>query len=480
MRKHLSKDFNVIYHLDLGGDVGENPRLSGTKHNVFGIKEGVGITFLVKDKKIKDKKILYQQLEEFWTKEERLSFLTEKIESNTSIQEIITDEFFMDKNNHWYSEKNELIRTFNRYILLYNEENNQEGIFLEKYPGISTNRNEWVYDFSEKKLENKMKETIDFYNEQVLKYEKESKIRGNIDIKNFVEYKEEKIKWSRDLLKKVKNLKYSKYEIDKINNSLFRPFVNKKLYYDNIWVDSPSKFSKIIESENNKIIAFSGKGANKISSFITSELPNLDLLEKTQTFPFYNHKKQENISDWGLKLFQEKLKNEKITKIDIFNYIYGFFHHPDYVKYFGDFLKKNIPRIPILKQFDKISKIGKQLSEIHINYEDINEYPLKVETEKDKSFTFNISLLKLSRDKKTLIYNDAITIKDIPESAYTYKVNGRSPLEWIVDQYKNWEENADYVLSLIKKAITISIETTKLIDELREINFIQDSKKEDK
>ena len=133
MRKHLFKEFNRIYHLNLGGDIYSNPKLSGTKHNVFRIKVGVGITFLLKSSKLKDSKIFYHKIDEYWIKYEKYDFLLKAIKDYENIEDLINTEGYVDKDNNFiFNEINKLI-SFDSYIPLYNSlPTNFKGIFIKE------------------------------------------------------------------------------------------------------------------------------------------------------------------------------------------------------------------------------------------------------------------------------------------------------------------------------------------------------------
>lgn len=479
MRKHLFKDFNRIYHLNLGGDVYSNPKLSGSKHNVFGIKVGVGITFLIKSKKLTDSKIFYYKTDEYLTKYEKYDFLLKVIADFDNIEDLINIEGYVDKDNNFIFKEINKLRRYDRYIPLYNQNNSSEGIFETKFPGISTNRNDWVYDYSKFKLKQKMEKTIEFFNSEVGRYKRKLKTNkeSDIEINAFIKIENDKIKWSRDLKKKLKRKQYvDDFKEESIVSSIFRPFIKKFLYYERSFVDSPSKYSEFV-NKVNPILICSGKGAKKISFLVTNEYPNLDLLEKSQTFPLYLYDKEgikkENITDFSANKFRNKLENETISKEDIYFYIYGVLHHPQYLETYMELFKKSFPKIPISKRyFDNIRVIGKKLYDIHLNFENIEEYDLNIEIDGNQPFNYKIQRLRLTNDKSDLIYNNVITIKNIPIESYNYIINGRSPLEWIVDQFKKIEYTDDSLIKLIKKSISISLETLKLKEKLKNYKLI--------
>lgn len=179
-------------------------------------------------------------------------------------------------------------------------------------------------------------------------------------------------------------------------------------------------------------------------------------------------------------LLELELKENKIiTKWDIFYYIYGVLHSPAYREKYQANLKRSLPRIPFYDDFWKYSEAGKKLAELHVNYESQPEYPLtKIETP-GKQLDYNVIKMKLSKDKQSIIYNDFLTLTGIPYETYEYKLGNRSALEWIIDQYQvktdkrsgivndpNRPDEPDYIIKLIGKIITVSLETVKIVREL--------------
>ncbi|MEK6615325.1 MAG: type ISP restriction/modification enzyme, partial [Bacteroidota bacterium] len=250
------------------------------------------------------------------------------------------------------------------------------------------------------------------------------------------------------------------------------------------FVDSPSKYN-LLSQTDNLFLCTNGLGSKKISSLLTDKFPNLDLVEKAQVFPLINVKEVEikgknekkkivenNISDWAIETFRKKCKDEKIKAEDIFYYVYGMFHLPVFINNYERNLKNCSPRVPLLaKHFHTLSEIGKKLSKLHLNYERVKETPLKPTKDTlkylktKKKIDYNIEKMKISRDKMILTYNKELEFF-IPKEAWSYEVNGRTPLEWIVDQYKDYSATKDEIIKLMNRCITVTTESTALIKEL--------------
>lgn len=497
MRELLMKDFSRIYHFDLGGDVYLNPKLSGTKHNVFGIKVGVGITFLVRNTSHTDSKIFYHRIDEYLTRKEKEEIILNYKNEFKNLTDLNWVEGYLDSSNNYTFDEStiETAKAYEDFIELFNEdEKNDQHLFKAKYPGINTARNEWVYSFTEAELEKKMKTTIRFYSEEVVRLEdhiKENRVKdvNEINLDNFVRIEEDKIKWSAGLKQKLKTLKKATFDGRIIEPSLFRPFTLKYLYHSRTFVDRPSHFRYLNQADNLYLLT-SGLGSKKVSSFITNALPNFDLVEKTQVFPLFNvvEKKikgqtetrivvEDNITKWALERFKVKCKDDKITSENIFHYVYAIFHHPIFLNRYDKFLKNSSPRVPLLsKHFHFISEIGKKLSKLHLNYGTVKETPLKPAKDTLKNLKsknkidYSIGRMKISRDKLLLTYNKELEFF-IPKESWGYEVNGRTPLEWIVDQYKDYPAKADEVIKLMNRCITVTKQSADLITELSKIKM---------
>ena len=202
-----------------------------------------------------------------------------------------------------------------------------------------------------------------------------------------------------------------------------------------------------------------------------------------------SYTRHDGITDFILEQARE-LYGGEVSKEDIFYYVYGFLHLPAYREQFAADLKKSLPRLFLVedeKVFWQLSKAGRELAEIHLNYE--NQPPLaQVSVTGEDGGNFKVEKLRLSKDKTELIYNDKITIKNIPARAFEYVVNGRSPLEWIIDRYQvktdkasqitnnpnDWCAEHDkprYILDLILSCLTVSLKTLDIVENLPEVNF---------
>lgn len=190
--------------------------------------------------------------------------------------------------------------------------------------------------------------------------------------------------------------------------------------------------------------------------------------------------RRENITDWALKQFQAHYKTKKITKWDIFHYVYGLLHHPGYRAKFADNLKRDLPRIPFAPEFQAVAIAGKRLADLHLNYEAAKEYPLKKVVTPDMPLSYVVcDKMRLSKDKTELRVNESLTLTAIPPEAFEYRLGNRSALEWVIDQYRvtedsrsgivsdpNREDDPQYIVRLVGQVVRVSVETVKLVKGL--------------
>ena len=196
------------------------------------------------------------------------------------------------------------------------------------------------------------------------------------------------------------------------------------------------------------------------------------------------YRKKENITDAMLSEFRTQYADVKISKEDIFYYVYGVLHSPEYKTRFASDLKKMLPRIPFAKDFWAFSGAGRDLAALHLNYETIEPYPLIEETSGAADFTVEKMKFPSKADKSKIIYNAHVTLSGIPLEAYEYVVNGKSAIEWIMERYavtidkdsgiknnpNDWSENPRYILDLVKRIVAVSVGSVEIVKGLPDLN----------
>ena len=496
MRKCLSDDFDAIYILDLGGNVRQNPKISGTTHNVFGIQVGVSINLLVKknDRSDAKSKIYYARVDEFWRKEEKYRYLDAKEQYDNIEWKLLTP----DKRNTWLTEG--LHADYETFVPLGSKEakavrGEAEDVIFKVYSlGVSTNRDAWAHNFDRGALAENMARMTDFYNEQMVKWKRQAGRDTNVD--DFVVYDGKKIGWTHRLKQGLKKGTVAEFSHANMRRSLYRPFTETNLYFDRMMNERVYVFPSIFpipetERENRAIIVPSAGGRAVYWCFCTNIIPNLTLtsLDGSQCFPFYTYdedgsNRHENITDWSLNRFRTHYRDETITKWDIFHYVYGLLHHPAYRERYQANLKRDLPRIPFSPDFRAFAEAGARLATIHVGYEEQPEYRLRQVETPEKPLDWRVEKMRLSKDKAQLRYNSFLTLDGIPEAAFGYRLGNRSALEWVIDQYRvktekrsgivndpNRGDDREYIVRLIGKVISVSLETVEIVEGLPELGI---------
>jgi predicted helicase len=481
MRKHLARDFSALYVLDLGGNVRRNPKLSGTTHNVFGIQVGVSVNIFVRRLSSSShcSRIAYHAVPTDWRRGDKTRFLDKH--GNTS--GINWRDISPSKTYQWLTDALDL--EFDSFVSL-----NSGGIFREASYGVQTNRDDWVCSFDPESLTQNVRKLIDTYNSERERWHAKKRSPEKLD--DFVTSEDRRIKWSSRLKECLLRNEVATWDATRVRRCLYRAFTQQFIYFDHILVHRRSKFPIIFPEEGtrNRVLAVPGPGNRMPFGALMCEAIALGHLafEKCQFFPFYtydseNGERRENIPLSTLVKFQQHYDDEKITKWDIFHYVYAMLHHPEYRSRYAANLRRELPRLPFAgkdaKTFYAFAEIGGKLADLHVNYEDAAEYKLKRIENRDEPLNWRVEKIRLTKDKCAIIYNDFLTLDGIPLGTFNYRLGNRSALEWVIDQYQvsidkrsgirndpNREDEPDYIVKLIGKVLTVSLETQKLIAQL--------------
>ena len=339
MRKHLLQDFDCVYHLDLHGNVRQNPKISGTTHNVFGIQVGVGITVAIRSDRFENTRLYFHRLPEFWRKENKLDYLTENVAEDGKHNALNTVEWkrLIPNNKHtWLRSDTE--EEFDAYLPIGSKAakrgkpDQTETIFKTYSGGVKTNRDMHVFDFSSDRLQQRIKQFVDDYNSEIDRYRRQS---PKPEIDTFVDY--DKLKWSATLKDNLKRNNYANYVVSKIRLGPYRPFSNRYLFLDHVLNDRVLLQHRFLPTQSSELeniqICVSGVGSSKqFQCYATNCIPCYDVLDKGQCFPFYTYdedgsNRRENITDYALDQFRSHYNDPAISKWDIFYYVYGLLHH---------------------------------------------------------------------------------------------------------------------------------------------------------
>jgi predicted helicase len=515
-RKSLEKEFSSIWVFNLRGNQrtsGELSRKEGGKIFGSGSRTPIAITLLVKNPKASNKQatIHYHDIGDYLSREEKLAKIAKfKTVANPAMTWKTLEP---NAEGDWLNQRNDVFDTFIPMAPEKKFDTKSESFFNTYAIGVASNRDAWVYNFSTLEIEKNMKRTISFYNEQQAKFKVAKAKNAKLKVEDFIDANPIQISWTRSLRKDVEKGLIHKYYKDEIKTGMYRPFFKQRLYFDKPFIESPGLSPKLFPNDKleNRLITITGSGASKdFSVLITDSITNLDALEKAQCFPLYHYEerqknspslfdaagdseyiRRDGVSDFILER-AKKQYGKNVGKEDIFYYVYGILHSPDYRTSFANDLKKMLPRIPLVedvRDFWKFSKAGRALAELHINYESVPPYAgVQVTGESSGFFTVEKMRYPKKGQTDTIIYNSKIVVSNIPAKAYEYVVNGKSAIDWIMERYavtinkesgikndpNDWAKevgNQRYILDLLLSVINVSVQTVEIVEGLPKLEF---------
>ena len=391
-RRCLEKEFTSIYVLNLRGNQrtsGELSRKEGGKIFGSGSRTPIAITFLVKNPAKKGQKatIHYHDIGDYLTREQKLKMV--KDFRSVSSQKLEWIVITPNEKADWINQRDGV---FDNLILLGSKKDGKQTVFSIFSAGDITHRDVWCYGASSKSLSQRMFCAIEVYNTET---EKCIACKTIEDVSAIVDANPTKIKWDQKLFEQaLKGIKHT-FDDGKIRTAIYRPYFKQWLYYDKVFNWSQYQLPKLFPNSNseNLLICVSGIGVSKdFTCIISDTLPDLELIGKSQCFPLYWYEENKNpqaslfddaetnryirrdgITDWILKEVRNRFGGSRaITKEHIFYYVYGLLHSMQYRERFADDLKKSVPRIPIVdnvQEFMAFYKVGKELADLHLNYE---------------------------------------------------------------------------------------------------------------
>ena len=521
-RMIAAQEFSDIYLMDLGSDVRRNPKISGTTHNVFGIQTGVAIGFFVREKaKLGGCGIHYARREDSELAVDKLAYL-----GKTQFDEINFEQIVPDAKHNWLNQSDSdferLLPLVDAQRMRSNTHDDEKAVFKLFSNGIKTHRDDWVYDFDRRSLARKIRYFADNYEQR----------RRALSGRDFdVTELGTDIKWGHDLRNFLRRNIPVEYSRRHIVESLYRPFTKKNLYFLRELNARQYQQPRIFPSGKpgqNKVICFTAIGANKaFHALAADKIPDLHLTGDTQCLPLYRYtedgERVSNITKWGLRRinehyrkefgerFEEVVGGERITAEDVFAYTYAVLHDPVYRHDYAVDLLREFPRLPLYHDWDAWVKMGRELLELHIGFEDVEPYALE-RVDKSRSSQSRSSqsppsqpspikgegavvgaskgegavaprvMLRANAEDKERgeIHIDSETVlRGVPEFAWEYKLGNRTAIEWVLDQYKekkprdptirerfNTYRFADYkedVIDLLRRVCTVSVRTAEIV-----------------
>ena len=502
MRRCLQQEFSSVYVYHLKGNQrtsGEQSRKEGGKIFGAGSRAPIAITILVKNPQAQDQgKIYFAAVDDYLSREEKLGQLVEL----GSILNAPLKEIHPDSHGDWLNQRRD---DFNHFITVDGKKTDGLAIFDNSSLGITTARDAWSYNASQKTIFCNFNECIAFYNSQVSALMTDAKgfLRDN---------NETKIKWTRSLNKQLLLGRYlNEFSQDAVVFALYRPFFKQYLYNDSSWIEYTYQTSQIFPfyGAENVVISTSSVGSKSFSCLMSNTIMDFNSMEAgAQCFPRYLYRKVSNdfAKDAGGLMagleFDSEPKGQVINgyeRVDairpeavehfkaaypeeaaaidvdaIFYYIYGILHSPDYRATYANNLQKELPRIPRVAtyaEFKSFEDAGRALAKLHVGYESVEPY-----SGCTFSYAKGISSDNMDYRVEKLKYGKVAGKKG-------NVVNKKSALDWIVERcgvsvdkashiindYNDYAaEMGDerYILNLILRVITVSLETVKIVKSL--------------
>ncbi|ORX01316.1 DEAD/DEAH box helicase [Mycolicibacillus trivialis] len=520
MRLSLAADYSAIYIYNLRGNANTVGQLRKAEAgNVFGggTRASIAIFIGVKDPAHTDPcAILYHDIGDYLSREDKLRTVREG-QLDTMNWRPITP----NAQGDWISQRDD---TFSTWPVMGDKRPEAETItvFASYSAGLKTSRDAWCYNYSSEALESNIQRTIDFYNSEVDRLAQIRKVREEISpVDAVITVDSTKFSWDRINKRQVTKGVHIERITDGLRISAYRPFMKEHAYFDprqqlnNCTYQLPS----IFPTPHHVNIGIEVAGASSPVGFgvlAIGAMPDVQTLGNGQFFPRwtyekaqsndggldfassdsgevdeYGYRRIDNVTNAILALYRGAI-GDHVTKDDIFYYVYGLLHDPDYRQKYAADLKKMLPHIPTpesRERFDQFADAGRQLAELHVNYETVEPYPLDVQltagVNPEDRETWRVEKMKWKSktDHSAIIYNGKVTVAGIPEDAERYMLGSRSALAWLIDRYQvktdkasgivndpnDWCDEHDdptYIVNLIKKVTTVSVETMKIVDRL--------------
>lgn len=482
-RLSIAEEFAECWIMDLGGDVRANPKISGTKHNVFGIQTGVAIAFMVRKASARGFKLRYARRPEDETAAEKLAFL----ESVQDFARWDTQPLTPDAKGNWLTSESE---EWASYLPLADPTKGPsdrdgakvEAIFRLSSNGVSTQRDEWVWEKSRAGLIKKAKSLIEGY-ESARRRDKSPAPA---------------IKWDRELSRYLASGTAKTFDKASVTHGAYRAFTDGWLYLDKHFVAMTYRIGSLFECDQvNDAIVFDGMAAESPFAAVAVDKPFDKGLIKTgngraRGVTRYRYlpsgERVDNITPWALKRFRARYPGETITPDTIFAYCYAVLHDPLYRQKHADDLRREFPRIPLYPDFARWAAWGETLLTLHIGYEKVKPYPLdRIEAAAEpKPAAMVRPILRSNAEAGEVIVDARTKLTGIPREAWNYRLGNRSAIDWVLDQHKEktikdptvrakfntyrFADHKESMIALLAKVVRVSMETLAITDAMRALD----------
>jgi predicted helicase len=515
IRKALAEEFQSVYVFNLRGNQrtsGEQSRMEGGKIFGTGSRATIAIVIMVRSPKPPSTTgVIYHDIGDFLSREEKLA----RIARFGDVSGVPWESVSPSLEGDWINHRD---RNFIGYRSI--GDRSSTSVFSTHSTGVVTSRDAWVYGSSRSQLVAQARSSIQYFNRLA---------SGNLHADE--NYDATEISWSRSLKKRLAEHDLLTFDDSAVIESIYRPFQRQYLYVGDGLIEGSGALSKAFPSSavsNFGIVLTSPSSHHQFSALAVDHVPDLHTLDTGQFFARYRYEAQgaqptlladedfihlDNISDAATAFVPSGSPIPE--KDDIFYYVYGILHSPEYRARYAADLKKMLPRIPKVKDFWGFSNAGRELADLHINYETVPGYEgvrvtgasIGSAIEPDSTMkrlnesTLTTDQLRVTKmrfagkrpnvDKSTIVYNDLITLSGIPPEAHEYMLGSRSALEWIIERYQvktdkpsgivndpndwgNEHGNPRYILDLLKSIVTVSVETVRIVKSLPPLEVLED------
>ncbi|MDR7070456.1 putative helicase [Pseudoxanthomonas japonensis] len=519
LRLCLAEEFSDIYVFHLRGNQrtsGETSRREGGKIFGSGSRAPIAISLLVKNPQAAESgRIFFHDIGDYLSREDKL----EKVSGYASVAGIPVNAWqaiTADEHGDWLKQRD---GGFAKFVPMGEKARASTIVVFETYSsGVKTNRDAWAYNASRNRVASNMESMIDAFNAA-------STGTATFDVND-----PGRIGWSWVLRGRQEKGFIGSFRPEGLVKALYRPFSSSWLYYDRYFNENRYQMARLFPDrggDNLAIVVKQGWEGEGFLSLMIDRVIDVQSSGGTQCFPLYLYdeaaqqsgdtlfadqssdspRRRDAITDAGLAHFQSAYPGEAISKEDLFYYVYGLLHSPEYRERYADNLSKELPRIPRVRtatDFRHFSQAGRDLAALHLDYETVEKYPLTIEAKgKLTDADYRVEKMKFAKkkdpetgksvnDRSTVIYNGKITLRDIPEAAWGYIVNGKAALDWvmerqavrtdkasgIVNDANDWAietmGNPKYPLELFQRVVTVSLETQKIVAALPPLDIRED------
>lgn len=502
-RKCVAKEFSHLYVLNLRGNQrtsGEVSKKEGGKIFDSGSRATVAIIFFVKDKSAPDNTIFYYEVEDYLKREAKLNLLA----GFENLESVPFEKITPNEKGDWINQRED---GFEKLIPLKRDKTlKNPSLFDINSLGVVSGRDPWVYNFSPNILTQSVQKCIDTYNADLKRFNeryREAFKQRTKGVKKADLYKhlndreittdQTKIAWVQNLKTQlIKGKKLDDFSQEKISVSLYRPFNKQYFYYERELAWSFYNMKKIFPDKDarNVVINTSSMASRNFSCLIANEITDTQTMANTQAYPLYCYDDLGNrhyaISGYALNLFRRHYKDNAIAEEEIFYYIYAIFHHKGYLEKYKNSLAKEAPRIALSEDFKELSMLGKELGELHLNYESGEMHEsVKYTTLMNAEIEGYYDVDKMIKKGDSILYNQNIVITKIPQKAFEYVVNGKSAIDWVIERYQKTMDDKEsliennpnhyaggkYIFELLCRVIKLSEKSVDLIEKISEKRF---------